>query len=62
MTIAESIRSAALAYPLWYFGVVESRILDVAFISLTDWGEWADVSIGGVHWRTYALLVAEALE
>lgn len=63
MTIAESIRSAALSYPLGFFGDVESRILDDAFLTNADMNDryWA-VVVGSVHWRTYALLVAEALE
>lgn len=61
-TIAQSIREAALRYPLGFFGDVESVIVNYAF---SDYIEPAIRQLMGrasVHARTYYLFVAEALE
>lgn len=57
MTIAQSIRAAALSWPLGFLGTVESHILNIAFSNPGEPWECEPYE----HWRTYMLLVAEAL-
>ncbi len=64
MTIAQSIRTAALQWPLGFFGDVESRILFSAFSTVFDHprGEVETIRLGKNHFRVFCLFVALALE
>lgn len=61
-TISESIRHAALSWPLGYMGDVESCIVNYAFSDRFDCALRVMVGNASVHARTYYLLCAEALE
>lgn len=62
MSIAETIRRAALSWPLGFVGDVESVILHTAFMDHIESALWVLFGRASVQGRTYMLLIAEALE
>jgi len=60
MSIAQSIREAALSWPLGFLGDVESDII-WAFMTESETEETLRRGYEHVHGRTFALIVAEAL-
>jgi hypothetical protein len=61
-SIARSIRDAVLAEPMQYLGDVESCLLDDTFLTSMEIQYGTPGLTFTLQWKTYALIVAEALE